>query len=32
MLPAAGQDRVGVATFAATEIGTITFMYFGELG
>ncbi|MGH9901129.1 MAG: sodium:solute symporter family protein [Pyrinomonadaceae bacterium] len=23
---------LGVATFAATEIGTITFMYFGELG
>ena len=23
---------LGVATFAATEIGVITFMYFGELG
>src|ERR1044071_8572065 len=26
------KTALGVATFAATEIGTITFMYFGELG
>ena len=26
------KTSLGVATFAATEIGTITFMYFGELG
>ncbi len=26
------KSSLGVATFAATEIGTITFMYFGELG
>jgi solute:Na+ symporter, SSS family len=26
------RTSLGVATFVATEIGTITFMYFGELG
>ncbi len=26
------KTSLGVATFAATELGTITFMYFGELG
>jgi SSS family solute:Na+ symporter len=26
------KTSLGVATFAATEMGTITFMYFGELG
>jgi SSS family solute:Na+ symporter len=26
------KTALGVATFVATEIGTVTFMYFGELG